>query len=157
MPSTRPNISSSIFFSRSLKNTKKIACVVAKNVFLKKRTGALVLALSGNLGAGKTTFTKEFLRTLGVKQTVASPTFVLAREYDLKGGTHKKAYHIDIYRLSAKEAHVLELKKIFKEKDSVVIIEWAEKIKKMIPKSATWIYFSHGRKSSERKLEIRQR
>jgi tRNA threonylcarbamoyladenosine biosynthesis protein TsaE len=151
-----PSIPKSTFSSRSLADTKKIARhLISAIVSRKKSSGAMVFALSGNLGAGKTTFTKEFLRALGVKQTVISPTFVLAREYTLGAGAYSKAYHIDIYRLSAKEVHVLELKKIFEEKDSLVIIEWAEKIEKMIPKNATWIYFSHGKKSNERRIEIR--
>jgi len=114
----------------------------------------LVIALSGNLGSGKTSFTKAFLRALGVKETVASPTFVLSREYALKRGRHSKAYHMDIYRLASKETHVLELKKIFKEKNAIVLIEWAEKIKKLIPKNAIWVYFRHGKSSRERKIKV---
>lgn len=66
----------------------------------------------------------------------------------------KKAYHLDIFRLSAKETDVLELKRIFKEKNSIVLIEWAEKIKKQLPQNTLWIYLKHGKKSNERTIII---
>ena len=140
--------------SSSLKDTEKIARQLARSVAVKRRERASVIALSGNLGTGKTSFTKAFLSELGVKETVSSPTFVLSREYVLSRGKHGKAYHIDIYRLTEKEAGVLELKKIFKEKNAIVLIEWAEKIKKIIPKDATWIYFEHGKTKRERIMKI---
>ena len=150
MPSTPKNI----LLSNSLKETEKIARQLARSVAAKRGERASVIALSGNLGTGKTSFTKAFLRSLGVKETVSSPTFVLSREYVLSSGKHKKAYHIDIYRLTEKEARVLELKKIFKEKNAIVLIEWAEKIKKLIPKRAIWIYFRHGRTKEHRLINI---
>lgn len=150
MPSTPKNI----FSSNSLRETQKIARHLARNLAAKSGQPAVVIALSGNLGTGKTSFTKAFLSELGVKDTVSSPTFVLSREYILKRGEHQKAYHIDIYRLSEKEARILELKKIFKEKNTIVLIEWAEKIKNIIPKNAIWIYFRHGRDSNERIINI---
>lgn len=149
------SIRKNIFFSASPKETAKLARLAMKMAAGKKKPGAFVVALSGNLGTGKTVFTKAFLKLYGIKETVISPTFVLSREYVLKRGEHQKAYHIDVYRLSAKEAQVLELNKIFKEKNSIVLIEWAEKIKKIIPRDALWIYLSHGEKSRERKIEIR--
>ena len=143
--------------SNSLKETEKIARQLARSVAAKRGERASVIALSGNLGTGKTSFTKAFLRSLGVKEIVSSPTFVLSREYELKRGKHKKAYHIDIYRLTEKEARVLELKRIFKEKNAIVLIEWAEKIRKMIPQNAMWIYFKHGKSKKQRTIKIHPR
>lgn len=149
------SIRKNIFFSASPKETGKLARLVMKMAAGKNKPGAFVVALSGNLGTGKTVIAKAFLKTLSIKTTVSSPTFVLSREYEIKKGGYKKAYHIDIYRLSPKETHVLELNKIFKEKNSIILIEWAEKIKKIIPKNALWIYLSHGKNPRERKIEIR--
>ncbi|MDO8601938.1 MAG: tRNA (adenosine(37)-N6)-threonylcarbamoyltransferase complex ATPase subunit type 1 TsaE, partial [bacterium] len=74
--------------------------------WLSKRSGALVIALEGELGAGKTTLTKAFLKTLGVRENVTSPTFILFRPYvlkdkssQLKAFSFTLAYHIDCYRL----------------------------------------------------------
>src|SRR3989344_7074804 len=151
MRSTRKNI----FFSASPRETAKLAQLVARIAAGQNSPNAFVVALSGNLGTGKTVFTQALLKAFGVNDTVASPTFVLSREYILKKGRFKKAYHIDVYRLSAKEACVLELRRIIKEKHALVLIEWAEKIKKIIPQNALWIYFKHGKKIHERRIEIR--
>lgn len=133
---------------------KELTRQVVASLSAKKNHVAMVVALSGNLGSGKTTFTQAFLKALGVRDTIASPTFVLSREYTLKKGFYKKAYHLDVYRLSAKETNVLELRRLFKEKDSIVFIEWAGKIKRQLPKSAIWIYFEHGKKPHEREVKF---
>lgn len=128
-----------------------------------RESGPFVIALQGDLGAGKTTFVQGFLKGLGSKRRAASPTFVLMRRHAL-GGRIKdaasrakllSAYHIDAYRLK-KMSHlsVLGIEEILKEPRNVVLIEWPEKTKKFLPKKTTWIRFKHGKKENERTITI---
>lgn len=86
-----------------------------------------VFGLFGNLGAGKTTFTKEVAKQLGVKEEITSPTFTILQSYDINFGDFKKLIHIDLYRIeNEKELEVLNLKEIFQDKSNLVLIEWAD-------------------------------
>ncbi len=117
---------------------------------------ANVLALSGDLGVGKTTFTQLLLKRLGVVEKVTSPTFVILKKYDIDFKNYKKVWHMDCYRLeNVKELEVLDFQEIIKDKESLIIIEWAEKIKGAIPADAFWMNFSHGGNEGERIIEIK--
>jgi len=96
---------------------------------------AMVLALSGNLGGGKTTFLQGFAKGLGIKEKILSPTFVIMKKFG-------NFYHIDCYRLK-NEKDILELgfKEIIKNPKNIVAIEWPEKIKKILPKNTILIKF----------------
>lgn len=115
-----------------------------------RRRSALVLALSGDLGSGKTVFVQGFLRALGVKQRVISPTFLIFRPYRLPGILHfKTAYHVDLYRIKRRrELNVLGFKRILKNPDNIVIIEWAEKARRLLPQGTRWIKFKHKTETS---------
>lgn len=120
----------------------------------KKRNDALVLALAGDLGTGKTAFAQGFLRAFGVRKKIASPTFVLMKRYPVRAGNFRAAYHADCYRLkSARELSALGFKKILQDGSGVVLVEWAEKVKKIIPKDAVRLEFSHGEKPTERRVK----
>ncbi len=88
-----------------------------------------VVALEGDLGAGKTTFSQAFARGLGVREIVSSPTFTIIKEYD---GDQYPFYHMDVYRLSADEADELGLDDYFYG-DGVTLIEWASRIGELLP------------------------
>ena len=110
-----------------LKETIKFA-----KKFSKILKGGEVVLLNGDLGAGKTTFTKAVLKSLGVKDEVTSPTFTIMREYN---GKKFKIYHFDMYRLtSGQEAKEFGLEDYIysKNRDSVVFIEWPENIKDIL-------------------------
>lgn len=97
-----------------------------------------VLALAGDLGAGKTHFTKGLAEGLGVEGDVTSPTFTLIHEYP---GGRLPLFHIDLYRLEdADEALGIGLDD-YLEGDGVTVIEWADKFKTLLPPGVRWVRF----------------
>ncbi len=114
------------FVSKSEKDTAKFAKIIAKKV----SAGSLIL-LNGDLGAGKTTFTKYFCKALKVKADVLSPTFVLERIYEGKFTIH----HYDLYRLED-ISQVLDLG-ILENLDAgdVCLVEWPDVARKMLPEN----------------------
>lgn len=151
--------------TESAKDTKRLAADFAEKVVTDlKRNSAAVVALEGDLGAGKTTFVQGFARALGVKENVLSPTFVLMKVYKVgcqMSGVRcypKHLIHIDCYRLdSPQDLLHLGFKDLLKDKDAIILIEWADRIKKIIPtKNIFWIKFRHGKLPSVRTISIRQ-
>ena len=118
-----------------------------------------VLALHGDLGSGKTTFTNLLAKKIGVKEIVTSPTFLIHKSYKIKSETLE---HFDLYRLKKYE----ELVEIgFEEnlsKKNIIIIEWPDKIKNIVkrikkisPKrQIIKIYFYHTSDINERKIKV---
>jgi tRNA threonylcarbamoyladenosine biosynthesis protein TsaE len=108
--------------------------------------GGEVLALTGPLGAGKTTFMQNLGQQLKVKGSIPSPTFTLMRAYPatLKTGKKITLYHLDIYRCqSFQEVKQLGLDEFWFKPDSVVAIEWADKIRRHLPTAAVWLKFKN--------------
>ncbi|MCH7640767.1 tRNA (adenosine(37)-N6)-threonylcarbamoyltransferase complex ATPase subunit type 1 TsaE [Patescibacteria group bacterium] len=112
--------------------------------------GGETLALTGELGSGKTTFVRGLASGLGIEQRIISPTFIILRKYNIplvyqpKG--IKNFYHIDLYRLEG--AVESELKNIgapdiWGKKQNVVAVEWAEKVTGMFPGNTVWIKFEN--------------
>ena len=113
-----------------------------RDVKLKEVEGATTVALSGNLGAGKTTFTKAFAQEIGITETITSPTFVIAKFYELKNKPWKKFIHIDAYRLeSGDELSKLGFDELFKDPENLIFIEWPENVKSILPEKLTTISF----------------
>jgi tRNA threonylcarbamoyladenosine biosynthesis protein TsaE len=111
---------------------------------------ATVVALSGELGAGKTTFAQGIAAALGIEEPVTSPTFVIEKVYELQNQTFARLIHIDAYRL--KDAHELEVlgwQEIVKDPDNLIIIEWPENVAPLIPSDAIRISFSGSGDSRE--------
>jgi tRNA threonylcarbamoyladenosine biosynthesis protein TsaE len=104
-------------------------------------TAPMVIALYGDLGAGKTLFTQALARALGVTDPVTSPTFTLINEYDLPDGG--KLFHVDVYRLhnALPEAIALGLEELFDE--GIVVIEWADRITPILPDDRIDVHFEH--------------
>lgn len=140
------------FITQNPEQTRKLGELLTKEI-----RGGGIICLKGELGSGKTTFTQGFLKELGVKGPYTSPTFVVLKEYKLatnnKQLTTKKkkklsvvsgklsVYHIDAYRVKSKDILNLGWKEIIDDKNNIIIIEWADRIKKIIPKNAVWIIF----------------
>ena len=146
-----------VYKTISSKQTKKLAGFLAQKVLKSrlKQKNALILALVGDLGSGKTTFVQGFLRGLGIKKKITSPTFVLIKGYMPHASNFRNVYHIDCYRIKkADELLKLGLKEILENPKNIVLIEWAEKIKRILPKSTIWIKFEHGVKENIRSIRI---
>ncbi len=112
---------------------------------------AKVIALVGDLGAGKTTFTQGFLKELGVKRRIISPTFLIIRPYKLSTVNYHLAFHIDCYRLNKpKELLALGLRDLTREPGHIVLIEWPELVEKYLPRNARWIEIEHPKKGTHR-------
>ncbi len=127
-------------------------------------TGACVVALSGELGAGKTTFAQALARALGVEETVNSPTFVIEKIYPVKPIGHgagalqnqkwQRFIHIDAYRLKhADELRALGWDELAADANNLILIEWPEHVSGAIPESATRIAIEIG-EGEERTITI---
>jgi len=116
--------------STSAEQTKKIATDLAKKLSKKPASKALVLALEGELGAGKTTFVQDFIKALLPKTRVKSPTFLLMKHYPRHG---RDIYHIDCYRIKGSaDLKFFDIKEILNSPKNIVLVEWAERIKKIL-------------------------
>lgn len=122
-----------IFITKSVSETQKLAQHLARSL-----KGNEVLALYGNLGSGKTTFVQGLAKGLGINERIISPTFIIIREYKSKD---KKFYHVDLYRIQKENIEGLELGEILNNEERIVAIEWAEKIKNLLPEKRIEIYF----------------
>ncbi|OGI26630.1 MAG: hypothetical protein A2359_00060 [Candidatus Moranbacteria bacterium RIFOXYB1_FULL_43_19] len=153
-----------IFVTNGARQTRKLGELLAKEL-----RGGEILCLSGELGSGKTTFAQGILRGLKIKGPYTSPTFVVMKKYHITHNTKhisrqkkvlrvtsyelRDAYHIDAYRVGPKDIIELGWKEIIAGKSNIVIVEWAERIKNIIPEDAIWIKFEHIGKN-KRKIVI---
>lgn len=128
------------FISPSAQSTREWAAKLAK-----KMNGGEVIGLLGDLGAGKTVFSQGIAQGLGVTSIVNSPTFVLMKVYPVSGhATIKKFVHVDTYRLSAPDDLLaIGLQDYLGQPDTVVVIEWADKIKKILPAQTQYLTVKH--------------
>lgn len=115
--------------SSSLEDTAKVAEYVIKNI-IPNDSYATVVFLEGDLGSGKTTFTKSVATVLGVKDNVISPTFIIEKKYKiLKSKYYKTLIHIDAYRFEKpEEMNVLDLKTTISDPTNLIFIEWPSKL-----------------------------
>ena len=116
---------------------------------------ASIVCLYGELGSGKTTFVQGFARGLGITARLLSPTFVIVRRYHLRQ-YFRFLYHIDCYRLSsAFEQKALGLSEIFADSNSVVAVEWADTLGRLLPRKRIDVHFTVENNESHRaKVQI---
>lgn len=158
------------YMSRSPRTTELFAARIARSLARKKPgQRALVIALEGELGVGKTVFVRGFARALGVKSKVSSPTFTLMRQYRIrknfhfsissfqknpksKGSKHSPYFiphtsylvHLDCYRLrNEKDFRAFHLKGVLSDPKNIVLIEWAERVKRVLPKKHIKVHIDH--------------
>jgi tRNA threonylcarbamoyladenosine biosynthesis protein TsaE len=103
---------------------------------LENKGSATVIGLIGNLGAGKTTLVQAAAEILEINENVLSPTYVIMKKYEinLPDFIHKNLIHIDAYRLESDEELInLNIKDEFNNPDNLILIEWADKVEKILP------------------------
>ena len=129
----------------SADETKKFASKIAKKI----KIGS-VIALNGDLGSGKTTFSQGFAKGLGVHQHVGSPTFKLVSEYS---GYTMKLYHVDCYRLNNSEEFLnLGGENLLLPHDGITLIEWANLIEELLPLDSIEIKFLRFKDNKTKRL-----
>lgn len=133
------------YASHGPEETQRIAHDEALKLVEKEKGAPVVVALEGELGAGKTTFVQAFAKALGAKEKLKSPTFVLMKDYQLSAGhDYKKLYHLDCYRLkNESDLEPLNIKDIIAQPGNIVLIEWAERVKGILPRNHWLIRFEH--------------
>jgi tRNA threonylcarbamoyladenosine biosynthesis protein TsaE len=169
------------FNIESEKELKNVAEEIQTSLFMKmalehrtgKEYGAIVIGLFGDLGSGKTTFTKYFAKQFGIKKTeIISPTFVLQKRFDIskvdEPAKNKKTktkkikhpfknfYHLDVYRIEdSKEIESIGWNEITADPQNIILVEWADKISDILPTETIKIYFKNtGENSRNIKIEI---
>lgn len=134
-----------IFESNSREDTAEIAYQMAQNA-----QAGRVYALIGDLGVGKTVFTKGFAEGLGIEEPVSSPTFTILQIYE-EG--RLPLYHFDVYRIEEPE----EMEEVgfddYVYGDGVCLIEWAGKIEEILPEETIWVLIE---KDLEKSLDYRK-
>lgn len=131
-----------IIFTKSAEQTQNLGEKIAGDL----KSGGLI-CLYGDLGSGKTTFVQGLARGLGIKKRILSPTFLIVREYP-------NFYHLDLYRLQKSQEIVdLGFKEMMENPQNVVVIEWAEKAKDLLPQKRIEINFEIVNEN-ERKITI---
>jgi tRNA threonylcarbamoyladenosine biosynthesis protein TsaE len=122
----------------SAQNTREIGKALAKRL-----KGGEIIALYGDLGAGKTTFTSGIIGYFIPKKRVLSPTFNIVRHYKIKHPNILHLYHVDLYRLTdPNQIHLLGLWDYVGRSDTVFIFEWPKLIEPLLPKDRIGIQFN---------------
>ena len=125
------------FISRSEAETEAFGAEVARRL----PRGSVVL-LDGDLGAGKTVFSRGFARALGIDEPVSSPTYTIVQEYELpeKG----RLYHLDLYRISdVGAALAFGVDEFLSDPASYALVEWPERISGILPENAVKVTLRH--------------
>lgn len=151
----------------SHENTQETARNFIGEILKRKNKGrAIVIAIEGDLGAGKTTFTQGMAKAIGIKDNITSPTFVLIKKYEVtppqsspyvkpalpviapqlrRGGEKegfKNLFHIDCYRIEKPwQLQELGFEEIISNPKNIIVIEWPEKIAEILPDDAIKIKF----------------
>ena len=137
--------------SESLDQTKELAANFLKDLLFQeeqkgRKKGAKVIGLSGDLGSAKTSFVKAIATTLGITETVKSPTFIIEKIYKIPpsvlSGPFQHLIHIDAYRLeSPDELTHLGFKEILEDSKNLIFIEWPERVHTILPDGYQLISF----------------
>jgi len=125
----------------SLSALPQLAAEVLKK--LAPKNTATVVALSGDLGAGKTTFVQALGKELDITETMQSPTYVLMKKYQIANNNYQTLVHIDAYRLNnAEEFAALKPEQFLQDLKALVVVEWPERVGNALPKADLTLNFS---------------
>ena len=135
------------FISRSEAETEAAGAALAHEL----APGSVVL-LCGDLGAGKTVFSRGFARGLGVVEPVSSPTYTIVQEYALADGKH--LYHMDLYRICDEHAALgFGVDEFLDDPGAISLVEWPERIAGLLPDDAVRVELKH-LSNEEREIRV---
>lgn len=141
-----------IYITKSPKETARVGQKLGDWVGIK---GTSVICLYGELGSGKTTFAGGIAKAFGITTRLLSPTFIIVRRYQIPE-TSRFLFHIDLYRIEGEKDLVgLGLTEILADPDSVVVVEWAEKLTKNLPEKRIDVWFTV-HENGNHHIQIRQ-
>ena len=144
------------YITNSAEQTKEIGKNIAKKILnlSDQKERAVIIAIKGELGSGKTTFIQGLAKELGIKHRILSPTFILMRNYKIPK-IDKRFYHIDCYRIKqSQELSFLNLEKLFLDSKNIIATEWPEKIKNILPQDIIVLEFKH-KKQNQREIHFK--
>lgn len=139
--------------TKSTKQTRELAADFAKSINkYKTLRHAQVVALEGELGAGKTTFVQGVATAFKIKNKITSPTFVILKQYPIFSRSPFKLFiHIDAYRLkNYRDLIPLGIKELTANPQNVVLIEWSDRVKKILPAQHARVHIDHIGKNKRR-------
>lgn len=110
-----------------------------------------VIELKGDVGTGKTTFAQGLAKGLKVRELVTSPSFTISKTYVFPGG---KLVHYDFYRLMEPGVMAEDLLEVMKDERAIVVVEWAETVKNLLPKNRLKLEFSYQDDGSRKVEEV---
>ncbi len=146
-------MNSSTLISNGNLETEDIGGKISNSVLKESNSYPVLIFLIGELGAGKTTLCKGFLKGLGHKGLVKSPTYNLVETYEL---SNLLVFHFDFYQIShQKELTNVGIQEYLNTNNSISIIEWPEKMVTFLPHPDIQIAIHHSEKEEERSLEIK--
>jgi len=132
---------------QSLEETSRLAASLGKCL-----KGGEVLELVGDIGSGKTTFTKGLAAGLGVDDDVQSPSFTISRVYSARDDL--ELHHYDLYRLVEPGIVQYDIAESVADPKVVTVIEWGETVKGILPKNRSTITFYYGEAETERRIKL---
>lgn len=135
------------YLSQSENETETIAAKLAATL-----SRGTVICLNGDLGAGKTVFSRGFARGLGITEPISSPTYTIVQEYKLDGKGF--LYHLDLYRIgNTVSALAFGVDEFLNDASSIALVEWPERISDIIPPGAVTVNIRH-LSDTQREIEI---
>ncbi len=109
---------------------------------ISKREYAVVFGLYGDLGSGKTTFTKRLAKAVGILDVITSPTFMLQKRFEIDFNGFKNLYHLDMYRFEEEsEVKCLDWENTISNPENIVVVEWPDRVEGAMPDHIIRLYF----------------
>lgn len=140
-----------------LDELQKYAEALLNDLLKEPKDKALLVTLSGELGAGKTAFVQMMGKLLGISSTMPSPTFAICRKYQTNNGPFKNVIHMDAYRLkSSEELRAVDFDTLLKTPNTVIFLEWPENVLNALPREHFAIQMFHNEEKREFKYEKRK-